>query len=69
MPRKTRKQLVGSQEDLDRREREVTYSQLTRLLHRAWRCGVQPCCPLAQRERERARREVLAMNVFAHYEE
>lgn len=67
--RKTRKRLVGRQEDTDRRERETEYAQLTRVLHREWRCGVQQLCPLAQRERERARREFLALDVFAHHEE
>ena len=68
MSRKTRKQLVGRQEDLDRRERETAYAQLARVLRREWRCGVQQLCPLAQRERYQARQAVLAMDVFAHYE-
>jgi len=39
MPRKTRRQLVGKQEDVERQEREAALEALTLELHLAWAIG------------------------------
>lgn len=39
MPRKTRRQLVGKQEDIEREEREAELSALEWELHLAWAIG------------------------------
>jgi hypothetical protein len=39
MPRKTRRQLVGKQEDIDREERETALRGLAWELHLAWMLG------------------------------
>jgi len=39
MPRKTRRQLIGKQEDIEREEREAALHDLELELHLAWAIG------------------------------